>query len=300
MGWRGLVLACSLCALLDVKEAAGLCTRLPVAPVPRGALLSRPRPLGSPGRSLSSSRPTAVALIQQLRDRLRGGARAKREAPTMAEGDKEIVLIRHGVTEMNVHLGRKGYGSQGFEDPGFWDTRLTPEGQRQAESINKKIADLGPLDLLVSSPLSRAIHTATLAFRGTSVPRVVSPLIRERMWLSSDVGSSPENLAAEFGKDGWDFSGLEEKWWYTSAAADWRKDDWRAPGKYLHEGEPEEPFRKRLEEFKVWLQERPERRVAVVAHWGVIHALTGLSLDNCEIRSTTLKRLLEHQMVCIE
>ena len=43
-------------------------------------------------------------------------------------------------------------------------------------------------ELLVSSPLSRALHTADLAFQDADIPRLVLPLARERLWLSSDVG----------------------------------------------------------------------------------------------------------------
>ncbi len=102
----------------------------------------------------------------------------------------------------------------------------------------------------------------------------------------------------------WDFSGLEPVWWHADPA--WRPGgpgEWRKPGVYVHAGEPEEPFRRRMEAFKAWLavspareplsvllffartglsnvvrgspQDRPEQRIAVVSHWGVIYALTG-------------------------
>jgi hypothetical protein len=51
----------------------------------------------------------------------------------------------------------------------------------------------------------------------------------------------------------------------------------RKKGDYLHAGEPEQPFIERLTEFKEWLLRRPEKRIAVVAHWGAIYGLTGES-----------------------
>ena len=43
---------------------------------------------------------------------------------------------------MNVYLAGKGYGSPGFTDPGFWDTKLTPNGEKQAEQINQNLDKL--------------------------------------------------------------------------------------------------------------------------------------------------------------
>ena len=60
-------------------------------------------------------------------------------------------------------------------------------GFRAAGEYPKSLKPVQP-ELLVSSPLSRALHTADLAFQDADVPRLVLPLARERLWLSSDVG----------------------------------------------------------------------------------------------------------------
>jgi broad specificity phosphatase PhoE len=68
------------------------------------------------------------------------------------------------------------------EDPLLYDTKLTNEGQLQALKLNKKLmtgpapgaaaAALTRPDLIVVSPLTRALHTAQLAFAGyEDVPR---------------------------------------------------------------------------------------------------------------------------------
>ena len=79
--------------------------------------------------------------------------------PTTA---KTLLLVRHGITEMNVYLGTSGYGTPGFVDPGKWDTRLTPDGEAQAKKLRTVLQD-EQIDLLVSSPLTRALLTADLA-----------------------------------------------------------------------------------------------------------------------------------------
>jgi broad specificity phosphatase PhoE len=60
----------------------------------------------------------------------------------------------------------------------------------------------------------------------------------------------------------------------------------RKEGDYLHAGEPEQPFIERLTEFKEWLLRRPEKRIAVVAHWGAIYGLTGESYIYTYIHKT--------------
>ena len=47
---------------------------------------------------------------------------------------KSLVMIRHGVTEMNVYLGGCPYGEPGFVDPGLFDTRLTADGAALAST----------------------------------------------------------------------------------------------------------------------------------------------------------------------
>ena len=39
--------------------------------------------------------------------------------------NKELILLRHGVTEMNEYLAKNPWGSPGFKDPSLWDTKLS-------------------------------------------------------------------------------------------------------------------------------------------------------------------------------
>eukprot|EP00967_Tisochrysis_lutea_P129042 scaffold221474_cov17-Tisochrysis_lutea.AAC.2 len=99
-----------------------------------------------------------------------------------------------------------------------YDTRLTEsgkEGAKRAEAVAKSLEPQP--DLLVISPLTRALQTASLAFLPWYSGRViVEPLARERVWLSSDTGRSPDLLAQDF-KDypQLSFEGLPDVWWYT-------------------------------------------------------------------------------------
>jgi len=66
----------------------------------------------------------------------------------------------------------------------------------------RRVASLSPPpQLLVASPLRRALRTAELAFASAppppALPRLVTPLCRERLYHSSDVGRAPALVAAE-------------------------------------------------------------------------------------------------------
>ncbi len=97
------------------------------------------------------------------------------------------------------------YGSLDFRDPMLFDTRLTERGQHGARQAARKALSLHPApEVLMVSPLSRALQTAALAFQlqqhgGWDGPVVVEALARERVWLSGDLGRAPDKLEAEFG-----------------------------------------------------------------------------------------------------
>ena len=83
-----------------------------------------------------------------------------------------------------------------------------------------------------------------------------------------------------------DFSLLPENdsWWYDTSKLEEKYDEWRPFGKYLVDGEPDDAFRQRMLDLKEYLLARPENNIALICHWGVIRALTGLEFDNCEVK----------------
>ena len=161
---------------------------------------------------------------------------------------KRIIILRHGRTFMNEHLSKaqNEWGGDGFKDAEIWDTRLTPKGIKQAKILNFRIMNqfndannneneidfniLNQAELLVSSPLTRAIETAQYTFENThffpstlststttaSNNKVLIHLAAERMYLSSDVGRPRKILEEEYPL--WDYSHLtpSEQWWYTN------------------------------------------------------------------------------------
>lgn len=200
--------------------------------------------------------------------------------------EKNLVLIRHGVSEMNVALSRRPWGSRGFVDPGIFDAPLTPRGEAQARGT--KVAEA--VDLVVSSPLTRALQTTTGVFgeeRLGSGRAIALPLAAERVYLSSDVGKRRSELAADWGNL-FDFGEMEEEtWWYAEAT----EEEWRPRGTYLCPGEPSDAFMDRMRKLTEWIEGRPEATIAVVCHWGVINTLTGMSFQNCQVKKVPMSQV---------
>ena len=198
------------------------------------------------------------------------------------------------------------------------------EAEQLNNQLNNRLSrcfdiDTRNIELLVSSPLRRALHTADLVFSGmlNEVPRVVQSDARERLYLSSDVGSMKNELVVAFPQ--WDYSSLSDyAWWFTGPEFGVPYVEWRPPGKYACLGEPDSVFRTRIKALKSWLLNRPgepcnlnsilhpillvllfcpEQTILLVSHWGVIRALTGWSLSNCEIRACAADLLLQEAYI---
>lgn len=196
-------------------------------------------------------------------------------------GSKTLHCVRHGITEMNMYLKQFEYDAADFKDPLMYDTILTPEGRAGAAQVASIAARLHPKpEVLLVSPLTRAIQTAQLAFPHHDGPVHVEPLCRERVWHASDIGQSPQRLQQAFQEDPrFKFEHLPDVWWYTGQ-----------PEKPLEPcQEPEDVFADRVQLLKQRLLERPEQCIAIVAHWGLLHELTGgHEFKNCEIKTYTL------------
>lgn len=89
---------------------------------------------------------------------------------------KQLYYIRHGQTEANV--------AEIFA--GRMDTPLTELGRTQAKNAAPGVAKLG-IELIVSSPLSRARDTATIIAEGIGYP--VHEIMFNDLFVERDYGS---------------------------------------------------------------------------------------------------------------
>ena len=278
--------------------------------------------LACTARHLAASRSVASRVAWRRLPRLGTPARASLRASSAAassapdpssserEARKTLYLIRHGRTEMNEYLAKHRWDDAQFTDPMLFDTRLTALGEAQAVALRAITDALHPEpQLLVASPLRRAMRTADLAFgleRYASTPRVACVHARERVFHASDVGRPAGEVQRDFPE--WCVNemraefGDENAWWYVPSSEEetsGRNADvmrgGRDPcdvipeprdGPVLRSGVPSEPsevFEARMRDLKAWLENRPESHIAIVAHWGVWFSLTGREFENCEL-----------------
>jgi len=206
----------------------------------------------------------------------------------------ELLLVRHGQSMHNISDVAQ-YGDTGA-DSTLFDAPLSPLGENQVAALAGH-PELAAADLLVTSPLTRAVQTLLGAFPKAPVgcpPIELWPLAAEHVTDSCDIGSGASTLARRF--PSLDVRGLPEVWWYVdeetsmSDAADSRK-------RYRECGfmEPESALLARVDAFVEALRARPERVIAVFGHSDFFNFLMerhcGVSdywLENAEVYRATL------------
>jgi len=152
----------------------------------------------------------------------------------------------------------------------LFDALLTPLGEEQVRERHAELRD-EVYDLVVTSPLTRAIQTARGVFgHSLARPVIIEALHRERVESSCDVGRPASIVAAEFPDMA--FEHLDEHWWTIGAEP-------RENGLWW---EPEEACLVRVAQFRRWLENRPEDKIAVVGHGTFFYHLTGHQFANCE------------------
>lgn len=176
-----------------------------------------------------------------------------------------IVCIRHGESTFNAAHRLTG------RDPGHIDARLTERGLAQVKAARDALQAI-PFELVVTSPLTRALQTTAGLFAGHPAdPEIlVEVLHRECQESSCDIGRAASVLAAEFPDLRVDH--LPEIWWHAEGEPD-------ADGVHI---EPRPLFDGRVAMFRNWLAARPEKTIAVVGHGTFFFHLTNTWLDNCQ------------------
>ncbi len=240
---------------------------------------------------------------------------------------KRIVFIRHGRTHMNDFINGIHYGQPGFTDifpdteeykEKYYDSPLGPTGWNQVHELNRRLqrlvqgdgdalaelslssenaSFLQELDLIVTSPLTRALQTMDKGLHPSvvsrDIPVVAIPQAAERIYLISDLGKTRHELRKAYSYVDFDSgfpSHLGEKdiWHYVPTEEEQATYvEWRPNGEgqaYACLGEPEDHFERRMQELFQWLDSRSERTIALVCHAGVILWFLGEVVDNCDVR----------------
>lgn len=158
---------------------------------------------------------------------------------------KRLYFVRHGLSEMNV---------QGLF-AGSIDTPLTDEGRRQASIAGKLAQDL-QIDLIVSSPLSRAHETALI--------------------IAKEIGYPPEKIHVNSLFTERNFGELEGKAWQPDLNLDGVADI-----------EALDTVLNRAEQAVAFLESRPEQTILVVSHGAFGRALRSLYMPEFPFANIT-------------
>lgn len=212
-----------------------------------------------------------------------------------ASGTKFMTLLRHGQASHNVNaeaMRAKGCTFEQFiaqmKKDDVFDAPLTQIGQRQAATAATSFARTlcaQKIELVVSSPLTRAIATADAVLPASVAQtrrRVVREEFRERCGMLL-CGKRRTVSALAAAHPGWDLSQIaeEDQLWTETI----EKTDVTCGRAYAG---------------LLWLWEQPERHVCVVGHGGIFDSLLkhhphiiadvdmSASFANCEVRTCRL------------
>lgn len=207
-------------------------------------------------QTLPSSK-NATPKRQQIRRRKNGSPITSID-PTMPV--KTIYLIRHGQSQGQIS---KQMGLDRHTDARLLDCGLTDIGERQAVNVPSLVSpeELQSIELVLSSPLTRALHTALLAFPTKNI--MVHFALRE-------VGSkAPENVPRAMSQVLADLESVLKNRSPSVAldTATLQPQDW--PRDYT----PSVIKMDRIRHAFQWLyQDRKETVIAVVCHYNVIRS----------------------------
>jgi len=162
--------------------------------------------------------------------------------------------MRHGESEANI-------SRRDVPDP-----NLTHLGLAQAKSWQETIGDLAP-DLVLVSPLRRAVQTACHAFQYEEVPMLLCRFAREIGWSANEntiySTSAMMNKMLQKLPRGDEVYGVKEA--LTAGLDD--------PATEMDS----------LQRLKMVLAGRPESTIVVVCHFGVIAATSGCRAKNGDV-----------------
>jgi broad specificity phosphatase PhoE len=176
---------------------------------------------------------------------------------------RSIDLIRHGQSTFNAHYEATG------EDPLHFDARLTELGAQQVVTARDRYRDRD-YDVVLVSPLTRAIQTAHGIFGDRGLPMEICALHREWQISSCDIGRAVAELQGDFPH--LDFKSLTDPWWRHDAPV--------SPLGFPQESEAH--LAERVAAFTAMIAARPEERIVVVGHGDFFRRLIGRHMANCE------------------
>ncbi|KIW04271.1 uncharacterized protein PV09_04573 [Verruconis gallopava] len=157
---------------------------------------------------------------------------------------KIIHFIRHAESDHNIAPF----------DTRLRDPYLSQKGRIQAEALGEQFPHLQDVDLIVCSPMKRAITTALLVFKkhllSSKKQLIALPELQELSGKPCDTGSSLAELLTEFREEPLDLNHVPHNWESKDGA--WSPTEQRTLA--------------RMTRARAWLRSRPETNIVVVGH----------------------------------
>ena len=165
----------------------------------------------------------------------------------MKDNEKTVYIFRHGETDWNRERRLQGNS----------DIPLNHNGRQQALAL-REFFRLNPVDVFLSSDLSRAHETARIAAGDAPIDVVLDRRLRETH-LGEAEGLLYSEIIDRFGQKLWD------EWYSLSGGS----QDARFPG-----GESKaEHVRRLLDALESFLRATPHARIGVASHGGAMRRL---------------------------
>jgi len=197
---------------------------------------------------------------------------------------KQLYLIRHGESLHNF-FARQTPG----KDPYYWDATLSEIGREQVQGLRDRVSSLD-VEIVVVSPLTRALLTCLGAFGNRSLPIMVNPMCREKLENACDIGTPKDQIINQFPNIDWTL--LEnDVWWYVPDHVAITVDNYKDTFTSSRWREPDTVVANRVSMFKSWLLKRKETKIAVVAHSSFLKAFLGATelMPNCHVEPFVLE-----------
>lgn len=191
-----------------------------------------------------------------------------------------LYVVRHARSVHNEWIIRKIFRPWLWmeKDPIMVDAELSEKGVNQAKTLETKVKAI-EIDLVICSPLQRAIQTMQLCLGNRKIPIICTPLIREKCDRPADTGTPLKELQQKYPH----FQYLHfdrELWWTTD--------------KYLTDfKESNESVLARSDIFKKFLNQRPEKNILIVTHGNFIRTFLNQKImkTNCHISYVPFEKL---------
>ena len=148
------------------------------------------------------------------------------------------------------------------------DTRLVENGVKQAKQLGKTWKDKSKIELVVVSPLTRTLETASHIFKNNNVPMIALESLKEypQSYQQCNHRRTVEELKKEFPH-------INFKEILHNDDKEWRD----LPD--IITGEKTK-LKTRISDFKKWINKRDEKNIAVVCHSSYLNKMMNDFVDN--------------------